>query len=70
MKIFNGHPFFSLFFVARANQKIRISALGRESSLSLHHGVALGLHSWNMKYSGPWRALAGERKVLLEANKQ
>jgi hypothetical protein len=30
-KNFNGRPFFSLFFVARANQKIRILALGRES---------------------------------------
>jgi hypothetical protein len=33
MKNFNGRPFFSLFFVARANQKIRILALGRERTI-------------------------------------
>jgi hypothetical protein len=32
MKNFNGRPFFSVFFVPRANQKIRILALGCESS--------------------------------------
>jgi hypothetical protein len=31
MKNFNGRPFFSLFFIARANQKIPILALGRQS---------------------------------------
>jgi hypothetical protein len=31
MKNFNGRPFFSLFFIARVNQKIRILALGRHS---------------------------------------
>jgi hypothetical protein len=31
MKNFNGRPFFSLFFVARANQKIPNLALGRQS---------------------------------------
>jgi hypothetical protein len=31
MKIFNGRPFFSVFFIARANQKIRSLALGRGS---------------------------------------
>jgi hypothetical protein len=35
MKNFNGRPFFSLFFLARANQKIRILALGRHSIDSL-----------------------------------
>jgi hypothetical protein len=30
-KDFNGRPFFSCFFIARANQKIRILALGRAS---------------------------------------
>jgi hypothetical protein len=39
MKTFNGRPFFSLFFVARANQKIRILALGRESTLVEKGGV-------------------------------
>jgi hypothetical protein len=34
MKYFNGqHFFFSLFFVARANQKIRNLAHGRETTL-------------------------------------
>jgi hypothetical protein len=32
-KKFNGRYFFSWFFVARANQKIRILALGRGSTL-------------------------------------
>jgi hypothetical protein len=32
MKNFTGRPFFSLFFIARANQKIPNLALGRESS--------------------------------------
>jgi hypothetical protein len=32
MKNFNGRPFFSLFFIARANQKIRILALGGAST--------------------------------------
>jgi hypothetical protein len=32
MKNFNGRHFFSLFFVARANQKIPNLALGREST--------------------------------------
>jgi hypothetical protein len=32
MKNFNVRPFFSLFFIARANQKIRILALGRAST--------------------------------------
>jgi hypothetical protein len=32
MKNFNGQPFFSLFFVARANQKIPNLALGRQST--------------------------------------
>jgi hypothetical protein len=31
MKNFTGRPFFSLFFIARANQKIPNLALGRES---------------------------------------
>jgi hypothetical protein len=31
IKTFNGRPFFSLFFIARANQKNRILALGRHS---------------------------------------
>jgi hypothetical protein len=30
----NGRPFFSWFFVARANQKIRNLALGHQSSYS------------------------------------
>jgi hypothetical protein len=34
MKIFNGRPFFSVFFIARANQKIRSLALGRGSTAS------------------------------------
>jgi hypothetical protein len=33
IKNFNGRPFFSCFFIARANQKIRILALGRGSIL-------------------------------------
>jgi hypothetical protein len=32
MKNFNGRPFFSLFFIARANQKIPNLALGHQSS--------------------------------------
>jgi hypothetical protein len=32
MKNFNGRPFFSLFFIARANQKIPNLALGRQST--------------------------------------
>jgi hypothetical protein len=35
MKNFNGRPFFSLFFIARANQKIPNLALGRQSRVSL-----------------------------------
>jgi hypothetical protein len=31
MKDFNGQPFFSLFFIARANQKILNLALGHQS---------------------------------------
>jgi hypothetical protein len=31
MKIFNGRSFFSVFFIARANQKIQSMALGRGS---------------------------------------
>jgi hypothetical protein len=31
MKNFNGRPFFSLFFIARANQKIPNLALGLQS---------------------------------------
>jgi hypothetical protein len=31
MKNFNGRPFFSLFFIARDNQKIPNLALGRQS---------------------------------------
>jgi hypothetical protein len=31
MKNFNGRPFFSLFFIARANQKIPNLALGHQS---------------------------------------
>jgi hypothetical protein len=38
MKNFNGRPFFSLFFVARANQKIRILALGSESTYPWRKG--------------------------------
>jgi hypothetical protein len=34
MKNFNGRPFFSLFFIARANQKIPNLALGRQSKSS------------------------------------
>jgi hypothetical protein len=37
MKNFNGRPFFSCFFIARANQKIRILALGRASKRTLKH---------------------------------
>jgi hypothetical protein len=33
IKNFNGRPFFSCFFIARANQKIRILALGGASML-------------------------------------
>jgi hypothetical protein len=33
MKNLNVRPFFSCFFIARANQKIRILALGRHSSV-------------------------------------
>jgi hypothetical protein len=36
MKNFNGRPFFSLFFIARANQKIPNLALGLEST-DIHH---------------------------------
>jgi hypothetical protein len=32
MKNFTGRPFFSLFFIARANQKNPNLALGRQSS--------------------------------------
>jgi hypothetical protein len=32
IKTFNGRPFFSCFFIARANQKNRILALGRAST--------------------------------------
>jgi hypothetical protein len=40
MKNFNGRLFFSVFFIARANQKIRILALGRGST-----SVVLSLYS-------------------------
>jgi hypothetical protein len=33
MKNFKGRPFFSLFFIARANQKIPNLALGRQSTV-------------------------------------
>jgi hypothetical protein len=32
MKNFHGRPFFSLFFIAQANQKIPTLALGRQST--------------------------------------
>jgi hypothetical protein len=37
MKNFTGRPFFSLFFIARANQKIPNLALGRESTKGAHN---------------------------------
>jgi hypothetical protein len=37
VKNFNGRSFFSLFFVARINQKIRNLALGRESIFGAAH---------------------------------
>jgi hypothetical protein len=46
MKNFTGRPFFSLFFVARANQKIPNLALGREAWASLltrSVGLVLGV---------------------------
>jgi hypothetical protein len=50
MKNFNGRPFFSLFFIARANQKIPNLALGRESIQNTHNALLaehnVGEHGW------------------------
>jgi hypothetical protein len=43
MKNFNGRPFFSLFFIARANQKIPNLALGRESRVTKICFLSLGV---------------------------
>jgi hypothetical protein len=36
MKNFNGRPIFSLFFIARANQKIPNLAVGRQSTVTIN----------------------------------
>jgi hypothetical protein len=44
IKNFNGRPFFSLFFVARANQKIRILALGGDHPQKMCSAISLARH--------------------------
>jgi hypothetical protein len=54
MKNFNGRPFFSLFFIARANQKIPNLALGHRVDFHMLEVVLLCLSiGW---YFSPRRA--------------
>jgi hypothetical protein len=65
MKNFNGRPFFSLFFIARANQKIPNLALGLQSRLPARtrsecnqwaqppYGKKLGPAGWSLYVNQP-----------------